>query len=55
VDGALPSILGGPRIALALIAGVAPRFTFGVVAVPHTIAVLVTIPRLLAPWRPSPR
>jgi len=54
VDGALPSILGGAQIALALalIAGVAPRFTYGVVAVLHTITVVVTIPRLLAPWTP---
>lgn len=54
VDGMLPSLLGGAQIllSLALIAGIRPRITYGLVAVLHTVTVLVTIPRLLSPWNP---
>jgi uncharacterized membrane protein YphA (DoxX/SURF4 family) len=54
VDGVVPSLLGGAQIllSLALIAGFVPRVTYGLVAVLHTVTVLVTIPRLLNPWNP---
>lgn len=54
VDGALPAILGAGQVALALafLAGVAPRITYGAVALLHLVTVLVTIPRLLSPWNP---
>lgn len=50
----LPPILGGLQVALALafLAGVAPRVTYGLVLVLHTVTVLVTIPRMLSPWNP---
>lgn len=53
--GALaPPVLGALQVALALafLAGVAPRLTYGLVLLLHTVTVLVTIPRLLAPWTP---
>jgi uncharacterized membrane protein YphA (DoxX/SURF4 family) len=54
VGGALPMLLGTAQVALALalIAGVMPRITYGIAAVLHTVTVLVTIPRLIAPWNP---
>lgn len=54
VDGVLPSLLGGAQIALALafIAGVVPRVSYGVVTLLHFVTVIVTIPRLISPWNP---
>lgn len=54
VDGVLPSVLGGAQIALALafIAGVAPRVSYGLVTLLHFVTVIVTIPRLISPWNP---
>jgi len=54
VDGVLPSVLGGAQIALALafIAGVVPRISWGVVTLLHFVTVIVTIPRLISPWNP---
>lgn len=54
VDGVLPSVLGGAQIALALafIAGVAPRVSYGLMTLLHCVTVIVTIPRLISPWNP---
>ena len=54
IGGLLPSVLGAMQVALALLflAGVAPRATYGLVLLLDTVTVLVTIPRLLAPWNP---
>jgi uncharacterized membrane protein YphA (DoxX/SURF4 family) len=54
VEGVLPAVLGAGQVALALalLAGVMPRITYGLVAVLHLVTVLVTIPRMLAPWNP---
>ncbi len=54
VDGVLPAVLGGGQIALALafIAGVVPRVSYGLVTLLHFVTVIVTIPRLISPWNP---
>lgn len=54
VDGVLPAVLGGGQIALALafIAGVVPRVSYGLVTLLHLVTVIVTIPRLISPWNP---
>lgn len=54
VGGAMPALLGTGQVvlALALIAGVLPRLSYGAALLLHSVTVLVTIPRLLAPWNP---
>jgi hypothetical protein len=54
VTGVMPAILGAAQVALslALLAGAWPRITYGIMLALHTITVIVTIPRLLAPWNP---
>lgn len=54
VDGVLPAVLGAAQIALALafIAGLVPRVTYGLVTLLHFVTVIVTIPRLISPWNP---
>jgi uncharacterized membrane protein YphA (DoxX/SURF4 family) len=54
LGAAMPSILGALQVALALalLAGVVPRLTYGLVTLLHTVTVIVTIPRLLNPWNP---
>jgi uncharacterized membrane protein YphA (DoxX/SURF4 family) len=50
----LPPVLGALQVLLALLflAGIAPRASYGLVLLLHSVTVLVTIPRLLAPWTP---
>jgi uncharacterized membrane protein YphA (DoxX/SURF4 family) len=54
LDAWLPPVLGTLQVALALafLAGVVPRVTYGLVLALHTVTVLVTIPRLMNPWNP---
>lgn len=54
VDGALPMLWGAGQVvlALALLAGFMPRITYGLVALLHLVTVIVSIPRILAPWNP---
>jgi uncharacterized membrane protein YphA (DoxX/SURF4 family) len=54
VGGAMPALLGTGQVvlALALLAGILPRVSYGAALLLHTVTVFVTVPRLLAPWNP---
>lgn len=54
VDGLLPAGLGAAQVALALalLAGVLPRYSYGLAMLLHAVTTLVTLPRLIAPWNP---